>query len=99
MSGYLPAIGVHAINVCGRTSRGARLEAWNPFILDEVEACTATKAAMRGLLTLKPVILAYSEVPRDYDIDVMHGDVLLFFRADGDLEMLRRLRMVPEMIG
>jgi hypothetical protein len=27
------------------------------------------------------------------------SDVLLFFRDDGDLGMLRRLRMVPEMRG
>jgi hypothetical protein len=99
MSSSLRGIGVQATHVCGRTSQAARLKAWNPFILDEVEACTATKTAMRGLQILKPVLPANSEVPMGCDIDMTHGDVLLFFREDGELAILKRLRIIPAIIG
>jgi hypothetical protein len=58
-----------------------------------------TEGALGGLQTLEPALKAYTKFPVNHDVERHHGDVLYFFTDDRELDVLRALRVFPEIVG
>jgi hypothetical protein len=73
--------------------------AWDPFALGVDRVCIASNASVCGLLTVEPILTAYMELPRNNDVGLSNGDVLLFFTDERELDGLRMMHLYPEIIG